>query len=1118
MKRIFYATLLVLLCGAVAHAQRTISGNLTDRSGTPLIGASVLLKGTSTGTVTDIDGSYSLNLPDGSDHILVFSYTGYQTQELAVGVSNVMDITLSEASQILSEVVVTALGFETKKSKVGVASSTVEGDVLSRTGEVGLLNSLAGKSAGLQVISSSGEPGAGSQIRIRGATSITGNIQPLIVVDGIPIFNDSYYGEGFGGQQTTGSGSIGSGGGVTQQSRLNDLNPDDIESVQVLRGASAAAVWGSRAANGVLIVTTKKGKYKQGKDWTVNVSSSVAFDELNKKVELNDVFSQGLGGMYQFTPTAGLSWGDKIADRKGGADEFITEGEDGYQGKFISDQTGNVYYAIANGDTTNLHGGKNDRTLNDVYDYLFQTGITWSNSVSLSNASENGNVYFSLSQLNQEGTIRANSNYERTTARLNASRRLGNFTIEAGAGYTYSTSERVQMGSNLAGLFLGGLREPVDFNSRDYEGTFIDPSGIEFAGRQRAYRNPLGARLNSTYNNPIYTANEIESDNVVNRFIGKGEIRYEPLNWLNFTGRVGVDSYTDERSDFYPYNSAGENNQGRFTKETITRRQVNADFIARARFDLTRDIALNALLGTGLNMTKLDDQGTTTRSFVNPFSPPQLSNGGAVPFNVFEETRTTGIYSTLGFEFFDQVFLNLSARQDFLSTLPQDNNGVFYPAADVSWQLSRLLPAGSVLSSARVRAGIGQVGRGPDPYLIRQTFAQPTSSSTGWAESWSPGVDVNAYGGGFAVNTVAANADIKPEIKTEMEAGFDVGLLQDRIILGATFYQNNTKDLIIQINTPESSGFVKQISNAAEIENKGFELEWNFVPLRKNGFEWNIYGNFTHNKNDVVSLAGTTNINLSGFSGTTSSAVPDHQVGVIYGSRWDRDADGNLVLDEFGFPEQAATLGVVADPNPDFRMGAGTGFSYKGWRANVLFDMSQGGKYWNGTKGALAFFGRAAFQEVETTLTKEQAETLKIFGGETVANTYSYLQNGDGSFTVRGEIKDFGGGEVFLDESWYYNGPGSGFTGPDEQFIEDASWVRLREVSLSYTFNKNLLNVNWLENATLSFTGRNLVLWTDYTGNDPDTNLTGSGLNGLGLDYFQNPSTRTYKLALNLTF
>ena len=291
------------------------------------------------------------------------------------------------------------------------------------------------------------------------------------------------------------------------------------------------------------------------------------------------------------------------------------------------------------------------------------------------------------------------------------------------------------------------------------------------------------------------------------------------------------------------------------------------------------------------------------------------------------------------------------------------------------------------------------------------------------------------------------------------------------------------------------------------------------MPVRQQGgLEWNVYGNFTRNRNEVIEMAGTTNITLSGFAGTTSSAIVGEQLGVIFGSHLDRDESGNYILDENGFPTLAATSDVIGDPNPDYRMGLGTGLRYKGLSVNLLFETSQGNEAWNGTRGALIFFGRAKETSVETTLSEEQANTMLLYNGATVAAQYPYLQNDDGSFTVRGKIEDFGGGEVFLDENWWRFGLGNSFTGPDDTTIEDASWFRLRELTVSYTLGKNLLKMNWLENATLSFTGRNLLLWTDYTGNDPDTNLTGSGLNGLGLDYFQNPSSRTYKIGLNLTF
>lgn len=1117
MKKLLMVLPMVLLAFTLAVAQRTITGTVTDDEGAPLIGASVLVKGTTSGTVTDIDGAFSVRVPEGSN-TLVISYTGYSNKEVEIGASNVIDVTLSESAELLDEVVVTALGFETKRSKVGVASSTVEGGALTRSGEVGLINSLAGKSAGINIVSSSGDPGAGSRIQIRGATSITGDLQPLIVIDGVPIFNDSYYGETFGGQARGNSGSLGSGGGVTQQSRLNDINPEDIASVEVLRGASAAAVWGSRAANGVIVITTKKGRYNRNKQWNVNFNTSVAFDQVNQEVPLNKEYGRGINGKFQFVPSGGLSWGDRIDDRPGGTDAFITDpNAAGYAGYFEAPD-GARYYAIANGTNDNTHGGKNSRDIFDPYETLFQTGSTISNSLGVTSASDNGSVYFSLANLRQEGVIKSGSDYDRTTARLNATRRLGNkFTIDANAGYTYSTSNRVQMGSNLNGLFLGGLRSAIDFNDGVYEGTYVDPNGKVFPNRQRAYRNPLGANTTSIYDNPAWMINNVESTTKVNRILGKIELRYEPTKWLNLTARTGLDTYTDEREDIYPVISSGTNNGGRFTKETITRTQISSDFIARARFNLTTDIALAALAGVGLNDQRLDDHGVNSRSFINPFSPPQLNN--ATNFELFnreETTRTAGIYATLGFELYDQLFLNLSARNDWLSTLPVNDNSVFYPAADVAWQFTRLMANRDVLSSGRIRAGYGQVGRGPDPYLTGTDFYAPTAANTGFGEGWGPGVNPGSYGGAFAQSTIAGNPDIKPEIKTEIEAGLDLGFIKDRINLSFTYYNNTTDDLIIAVGQPSSTGFTQQIANAASIENKGVELEVDFGIIDNEDLSFNIYGNFTRNRNEVTKMTGTESLLLAGFSGGSSRAVVGEQLGVLFAGTWQRDANGNLDLDENGFPQLGSTSGVIGDPNPDWKAGVGGLLNYKGFSLNILFDHSEGGDIWNGTRGGLVYFGMAGSTATTTTLSEQQASELKIFGGSTVAEQYPFWRNADGSYTVRGEIKDYGGGPVFVEEQFYRVGPGSGFTGPEEEFVEDATWTRLREVTLSYNFGNNL--TNWLRGASLSLTGRNLLLWTDYQGNDPDTNLTGAGQNGFGLDYFQNPGTRTYKVTLNLNF
>jgi hypothetical protein len=436
----------------------------------------------------------------------------------------------------------------------------------------------------------------------------------------------------------------------------------------------------------------------------------------------------------------------------------------------------------------------------------------------------------------------------------------------------------------------------------------------------------------------------------------------------------------------------------------------------------------------------------------------------------------------------------------------------------LAWQFSKIIPANDVLSSARLRFGYGRVGRGPAAYATTTPFFVPNAGNVGWGEGWNPGVDPNAYGGAFAQFTTAGNPDLKPEIKTEIEGGLDLGFWKNRINLNATYYTNTTDDLILQVATPESSGFTTQLSNAAKIENKGIELETRISLISNRNLDWNIYGNFSRNRNEVLEMAGTNQVAVSGFNDPQSSAVIGEQLGVLFGTRWDRDENGDIILDEFGFPTQANDLGVVGDPNPDYKYGVGSGLSWKNFNVNILFDVNQGAEIWNGTRAALAFFGKAAETDVTTTLTEQQATTLKIATGQTVAERYAFRKAADGSYTVRGEIKDFGAGDVFVEETWYRIGLGSGFTGPSEPFIEDASWARLRELSLSYTFTKDLLKWDWLENATLSFTGRNLALWTDYTGNDPDTNLVGPGNNGQGLDYFINPSTKSYKVALNLTF
>ena len=1094
-----------------AWAQRTITGTVTSADGS-LPGATVQVKGTNTGTTTDIEGKYSIVVPEGSD-VLTFRFVGYNTKEEVVGSRTIIDVVLQESA--LEAVVVNALGIEQVRDELGTAPSTVDGSKLVKSGEPSLINSLSGKTSGVNIVQASGDPGAGSRIQIRGASTITGNLQPLIVVDGVPIYNDSYTGAG--------SNYLGSGGGVTQQSRLNDLNPADIESVEVLKSAAAASLWGSRAANGVIVITTKKGK-KSDKGFTVNVRSSLSLDRINKLPSMNKTFGQGFDQLYNGTSV--FSWGDRISDRSGGSDTYITEGQTGYRGYFET-PNGEKYYAIAAGDADNIHGGKNSTTIYDPIDVLFKTGTTWNNSVSVGSADEKGSVYLSFSDLNQDGIIKSNSTYRRTTARLNASRNFGSW-LKGNINTTYSRvgSNRVQMGSNLSGLFLGGLRTPIDFNTEAYKGTYVDANGNTFENRQRSYRNYIGERVNSGYDNPLWMLENVLSTSFVDRFIGSFELNAKATNWLSFVARAGVDTYQDSREDYYDKLAAGSSQGGIFNKQIITSRQINADFIAQMKHSFSSSLDGNLFLGVNLNERQYDSNNGNVRSFINPLSPPQLENG--IPAQITasngeEVIRSQGFYADASLAVADQLFIQASTRYDMYSTFGADaNNGFFFPSASVAWQFQDKLPANNILSFGKLRISAGQVGTAPTAYITTNDYV-PYSGDTyaGFDGGWGGAISAGGYGGGFRLSPTAGNNAIKPEIKTEYEFGTDLRFVDNRITFSATYYTNKIKDAILAIELPSSSGFTGTQGNAASLENHGIEIELGADIIRTDNLTWNVYGNWTRNRNKVTDLAGTERLFLGGFTDGGSYAVVGKQLGVIWGTQWARNEDGSLALDDNGFPQQGDTEGVIADPNPKFRAGAGTNLNYKNFSLNLLFDMCIGSKMWNGTRGALAYFGTAGSVAKETVLTSDQANTIKNIYGETIADMYPYLQGSDGSYKVRGTIDNFGGGDVFLDQYWYVDGPGSGFTGPTEQFIEDASWTRLRELTLSYNLNSAAFKkATKLQNASFSFTGRNLFLWTPYDGIDPDTNLAGAGgiSNGFGIDYFNNPSTRSFIFTLSLTY
>ena len=1072
-------TLLLAFVVQLTFAQeRTISGTVTDESG-PLPGVSILIEGTTHGTETDFDGNYSIEAKTGD--VLRFSFVGMSTVRRTVGTENVINVTMVSDDNTLDEVVLTALGLEKKKDDDLSSSTVVKTDEITRSGESGLLQGLAGKTSGLKITRNSGDPGSGAYIQIRGQNTISGSSSPLIVIDGVPVSN----------------ANIGGGtAGVVQQSRLNDYNPDDIANVTVLKGAAAAAVWGTGAANGVIVIQTKKGK--AGK-MTVDVTSSVAFDKINREFEKQDKFGQGMPKWWFgidndysatagfFVPNTGFSWGDRIADRQGGPDDVIMGNK-----RFVGDITGKTYYPIAQ---------KNDQTIYNQSnrDQVFHTGTTYNNSIGISFSHEKSNTYMSFSNWSQNGIIKGKSSYDRNTLRLNHEVHFTDkFSGRFNTSYMYISSDRIQQGSNLQGLYLGYLRTAPDFDNTDYIGTYYDANNVPTPNSHRSYRRYLGDRP-PTYNNPGWTINEQDNPNRVNRFNIAPELNYKFTENIQITARYGLDYYTDHRETFFPVNSAAGLGSGYYRQDDITEKTENYNIFAQGNHNISDAFVFDWILGTAYDSNQYARMTGESEQFTNPdvgdlriFGNAEAQNES--PTSIKSETRKHGVYSVLNFNLFNQLLVSLSGRYERPSSLERN---VFYPSASVGWKFSELLGDNDILTFGKIRASYGEVGIEPPPYTSKTTYGPG-----GIYSSWGDGLDAAAYGNPFARSGTLGNPELKEERVKEFEIGGDFRFFKDRLSLGVTYYDRTTEDAILYIDVAPSTGYNSTPSNAAEITNSGLEIDASFNLFAGENFRWDLNGFYSYNRNMVTDLAGVESVFLAGFTSTSSRVVEGYPMASLWGTGFQHDSNGNYVLDSNGFPIVDPVERVLGDPNPDWIGGLGTTLNFHGFTLSALLETSQGNDHWTGTEGVLKFFGIHPETANETVAPQD----LKTVDGRTIpAGT-----------TFRGNIADFGGGPVALDSEWY-TGNGGGFGNQSETFIKDASWTRIREISLGYSVPADLIEKTGLTKFEVLLTGRNLFLWTDIVGFDPDINLTGAS-KGRGLDYFTNPSTQSYIVTLKFSF
>ena len=1066
-----FITTLFLFSSLVLFGQGGISGVVLDENGGPLPGANVVIENTSTGVSTDFDGNFTINANSGQ--VLVISYIGYNSEYITVGNQDSITVSLQLDNE-LEEVVVTALGFAAVRDQQGSTSSVIATDDVIRSAEPTVVNALSGKASGVRITRSNGDPGAGSTIRIRGANTIDGSIQPLIIVDGVPMDNTTSYA---GGNNITGSN-----GGVTQGSRLNDINPNDIESVQVLKGASAGALYGSKAANGVVVITTKKGSRGEAK---ITFKSSYSFDEISERIEMQDTWGQGRSGV--FGTNRAESWGDWIPGRSGSMDTYKS-------GAFFTAENGTVYKAIDDKNSTQTYVDEN-------FDSVFGTGHALQNDLTISGGGDNSTYFFSLGHLDQDGMIK-NATYERTNARLNYEAKLNDkITLSSKMAYTFTKSNRIQQSSNVSGLMLGLLRTPPDFDGRDYKGTYTSSGGTEYVNRGRSYRKPIGQSSNQSYTNPLWTVNEQTSLTKVNRITVTPQLTIKPTNWFSIITRGNVDVADDKRTYFFPVGDASSRANGQFQEDVIDIRNSSLDIIGKANFDLADNINLTATAGWSYNDRKYNRiSGNITGFLVNSSKQTTALNTSseASSFDNYRSFRRSNRgYGVLNLDVANELFLNVSGALESASTI---DGSFFYPAADLAWVVTESAIQSDAISFAKLRGSWGQVGVQPSAHKF-ETLAE---GGFGYS-TYSDPLDSNLFGGGFRLDNNLGNPNLEPEIKTEWEIGADLRFLDDRMSLSFTYYDNIIEGILLDVTLSPSSGYATQYGNYGEMTNIGMEIDWGYDIIDEADFGLSTAINWARNDNEVTDLYGTETINLSPGASVSSRAIVGHPLGTLYGTGSKTNPDGSLDLNSNGFPQITSSPIVLGDPNPDWRAGVSMNMRYKKWRLNAVLEHSHGGEFSPRTLWVLNRFGTTA--ETANRLTLDQP--LVNYRGNTIA----------AGTTVRGNIKDFGGGPVLLDENWYRTGIGGGF-GDNQAYnfsIADATWTKLRDLSLSYIWDDSRIKSLGLSDVILTFTGRDLININEVDGIDPEINTKGVSV-AQGVEYFTNPQTKGFLFSLTINY
>lgn len=1077
----------VLVCGIQisSFAQtRILTGTVKDAKGEAIMGASLLVKGTTTGTYTDVDGKFSLAVPADAT-TLVVKYLGMKTKEVAIGTSNTLDISMEEDVLGLDEVVVTALGISREKKSLGYATQGVNSSELNKSGTGNPLSELQGKVSGLTVISSGGTPGQGTYLQLRGVTSLTGSNQPLIVVDGIPLDNSVNGYDATSGQ----TADLNPVGGTATANRGIDINPDDIESINVLKGPAASALYGIQAASGAIIITTKKGGGAVGKGPHVEYSISHSIDKVNKLPEMQNQWSQGSGGLYRGPETgSSTSWGASIDTL------YWNDASD-----YLFDKHGKI---VGKSDPS----AKTQVTPYDNEKNFFVNGSTWNNNLSLTGGNNNSGYRIAIGNLHQKGIVPL-TKYDKTTVTLSGQSVLTKkFSISGGANYVKSSTYGTQQGSNISGLMLGLFRTPITFDNGNgnSDPAYDSTSYVLPDGSQRNYRGGGG------YDNPYWSVNRNPYWSDLNRFFGFTQADYKATDWLSLTYRLGGDVYGQDNKQAYDIGSRAFTN-GLIYLDRYTNQQFISDFIATLHKDFSEDLSGSLILGHNYFTAKSTRAFTQGTGFVvSEFY--DMSNASSIIASEAEGAkRTRAYYGQAEIDYKSMLYLNLTGRRETSSTLPAKNNSFFYPSASLSFIFTEPLHLtdNKVFPYGKLRLSYAQVGKDA-PTQALQTYYQTGLIMDGFTSG-----DQFPMSGvpGYMISTITSsigNSDLKPEKTNSLEIGTDLAFFQNRISLSATYFSEKTVDAIFPVDIAYSSGWAGLVKNAGVMTNKGVEITLGVTPLKlSNGLRWDLTANWSAYRNKVVSLSeGIDNLLIAGFTNGAIYAVAGQPYGVIYGSDYVRNDEGKMIINDvvgdpgYGMPIPGSVNVELGNTQPKWIGSLISNLSFKGAHLGFQIDIRRKGDIWNGTIGALDYFGKA-----KETSNRGESTTFEGVLGHLDANGNIVHYASDGVTEIAGAGSE---NSIKSEYSQYYwQNIGSSFIGPTQPSVEDGSFVRFRQISLSYDLPSSVLKAIHFHSASITLYANNPFLWTKYKGVDPETSLVGP-INGQGLDYFNMPNIKSF--------